>query len=1126
MNIILRRFAISMGAWAAVLTIAALMVCPTAADDYTVGVERQIANVTCPVTNLVGQTSIAAGPGTYLAVWSDNRTGGQYDVYGLFLDNNGEPVSDESFLITCDAKGDPNPLNERRPSVAFNGTNFLVVWDAAPSGIQKIYGARVTPSGQVLDPNGFEISTTQSEHQLRPVVASNGIDWQVVWQYGGYGSISSILSATVSGVTRAITKRATVANTGNSEITPDIAWNGLTGTAARYFVVWEVQGGDSDVVGCRIDHLGNKVIGSDVIVSNRADQPGNGAAGAQFAPKVTGGLAPNGVAGGWMVVWEDAPSGTSGSLTNVRATRISTTGAVQDAGGISVFSEYGQYYPDWNYYNTTPDVAWNGQSYQVVCSQAVSSRRPWGRTVNYNGTVGTARQLASSVSCSQNGMAIAGKTGTYTGSVLSVEYTGSTSIWGCRLDSSGVPDAGRTMSIAKQDQQSCSSAWNGSHHAVVWADKRSGPSGSAIYAARVQSDGTTIDTTGKQISSAYVANQPAIAWSPTANCYLVAWRQGTAVSGYYDIKGKRLDVNLNPIGSEITISTFEMDRANPAVAWTGSDFIVVWADNRAPDGSWDIYGKRVSAAGVPGATDIYLTTAPGLQILPSIAAASSGNCLVAWQDQWQMRYEYAIGTTFKGTNTRGWTTVPATAVVPIAGIATEVTATGLVLQENVTYYISVRATNRAGQKSDIGCSDGIKIVKAGSLMPSKVSAASIPSTPVVVDDGATQTSKSTLHATWSASYDSSGEPAAVSRIVPLSGPLGAEKTVNTATPVTAEPKVASSGTNYMVVWTESNSAVKAALFNAANTKIGSDIAITTSPAIGNHPSVAWDGNKYVVAWEERRSAASTKTDIYAARVSADGTLMDSGGGIAISKNLQAEATPVISAESSDKCMAFYITNQYSINRLRAREFWTTALPPPEYSLEDAKQLPNGTELTIVGLPVTAGNDQFTGVFYIEDKQRIQGIKIVWNQSTISEGKVVTVSGIITTVNGERQINATSVQQLPQPQVFVVPFGIRPEYMGGAAAGIVPGVVGGALGGRGANNIGLLVKTWGVVQNAAGGYFELKEPNGEVARVKTPFALPTVGSIYAATGISSCEAVTGGYGSLLLVRKSSDVQFLH
>ena len=57
---------------------------------------------------------------------------------------------------------------------------------------------------------------------------------------------------------------------------------------------------------------------------------------------------------------------------------------------------------------------------------------------------------------------------------------------------------------------------------------------------------------------------------------------------------------------------------------------------------------------------------------------------------------------------------------------------------------------------------------------------------------------------------------------------------------------------------------------------------TVSSAFGKqlHPSVAWNGSDFIVAWDDRRNQAAFfdyRTDVYAARVSAGGSVLDPTG---------------------------------------------------------------------------------------------------------------------------------------------------------------------------------------------------------------------------------------------------------
>lgn len=95
-----------------------------------------------------------------------------------------------------------------------------------------------------------------------------------------------------------------------------------------------------------------------------------------------------------------------------------------------------------------------------------------------------------------------------------------------------------------------------------------------------------------------------------------------------------------------------------------------------------------------------------------------------------------------------------------------------------------------------------------------------------------------------------------------------------------------------------------------------------------------------------------------------------------------------------------------------------------------------------------------GDIYIQDGDWTGGIKVV-NAPVVNEGDLLTISGRISTVNGERQLNAVEV--IPEGTASVpAPLFVRGTAVGGAALGSQPGISGGI----GVNNVGLLARVVG------------------------------------------------------------------
>jgi hypothetical protein len=234
------------------------------------------------------QTSAIAsnGAGSFV-VWEDARSGTN-DIYGArvqggsMLDGTGIPISTA-------------PLDQAHPAVAFDGTNYFVVWDGQGG---DIYGARVTAAGAVLDPGGIQITSTPSNAESYPAVAFDGTNYFVVWNGSG-----GAFGARVSPSGTVLDPTGIAITTGG--LYPAVAFGGGT-----YLVTF----GNQNLLG-----IGGRRVGTDGSVLDPADiSIGSGAPDPQVAFNGTN----------FLVAWQQ---GSSAGTRDIRGARVTPAGAVLDS---------------------------------------------------------------------------------------------------------------------------------------------------------------------------------------------------------------------------------------------------------------------------------------------------------------------------------------------------------------------------------------------------------------------------------------------------------------------------------------------------------------------------------------------------------------------------------------------------------------------------------------------------------------------------------------------------------------------------------------------------------------------------------------------------------------------------
>ncbi len=176
----------------------------------------------CTAPEYQEQPSIAFDGNNYLVVWQDKRSG-DCDIWGQFISQEGTLV-DTNFPI-CIAEN-----NQVDPEVCFGTGNYLVIWKANKEDTGKIYGQRVSPSGVLID-TAFTINDWG--YGTNPDIAFNDTNFMVIWRdYHDLGK-DQVRGRQVSQGGIPIDTSFLIPVTGSDREWPSIAFSDT-----NYLVVW------------------------------------------------------------------------------------------------------------------------------------------------------------------------------------------------------------------------------------------------------------------------------------------------------------------------------------------------------------------------------------------------------------------------------------------------------------------------------------------------------------------------------------------------------------------------------------------------------------------------------------------------------------------------------------------------------------------------------------------------------------------------------------------------------------------------------------------------------------------------------------------------------------------------
>lgn len=261
---------------------------------------------------------------------------------------------------------------------------------------------------------------------------------------------------------------------------------------------------------------------------------------------------------------------------------------------------------------------------------------------------------------------------------------------------------------------------------------------------------------------------------------------------------------------DIPISVWARNQDEPAVAFDGQRYLVVWRDvrNAGPNRNWDILGAFVTEDGEVDPTEgLPICTAPGEQLGADVSYGD-GQYLVAFETGPEYTERHTVGVVRIGDDGTVLDAAP-------IDVSTNGRGASQSLWVHAAFGAGIWLVTWTDDRADAGNVYGARVDAEGAVL------------------------------------DPEGLPLAV------------------APGYDEHPAVAFDGTAFWVAWSSGTAGVQAVRVDGAGTVLdAAPIAIAPAPAGNSNVEMAWSGDTGLLAW------TSVGGQVLAARVADDGTALD------------------------------------------------------------------------------------------------------------------------------------------------------------------------------------------------------------------------------------------------------------